>query len=135
VKTAVEQRRPQYQRFALRLLALFVVLAAILATVAVRVYRTVGDLVDANDWVNHTHQVKEQVVGTIAALRAAEAAQRAYIIGGIPPAWPRCTSPCRRSRSASRSCGSWSPTIRRRRRTRRSSPPCWTSAEKPSTAF
>lgn len=82
MKTAVEQRRPQYQRFALRLLALFVVLAAILATVAVRVYRTVGDLVDANDWVNHTHQVKEQVVGTIAALRAAEAAQRAYIIGG-----------------------------------------------------
>jgi diguanylate cyclase (GGDEF)-like protein len=42
----------------------------------------VGDLVDANDWVNHTHKVTEQVIGTIAALRAAEAAQRAYVIGG-----------------------------------------------------
>jgi hypothetical protein len=38
MKTIVEQqRRPQYQRFAVRLLGLFVVLAAILATVAVRV--------------------------------------------------------------------------------------------------
>jgi len=82
VNTAVAQDRPQYRRFAARLLALFVVLGTILATVAARVYGTVGDLVDANESVNHTHQVKEQIVAATAALRSAEAAQRAYVIGG-----------------------------------------------------
>jgi diguanylate cyclase (GGDEF)-like protein len=82
VKTAVEQDRSQYQRFALRLLAQSLLLAAILATVAVRVYGTVGDLVEANNLVNHTHQVKEQVIGTITVLRTTEASQRAYLIGG-----------------------------------------------------
>ena len=82
MNTAVPQERPQYQRFAARLLGLWLVLALMLATVAARVYRTVGDLVEANEWVNHTHRVKEQIIGTIAVLRAAEAAQRAYVIGG-----------------------------------------------------
>jgi diguanylate cyclase (GGDEF)-like protein len=82
VSTAVAQDLPHYRRFAVRLLALFVVLGAILATVALRVYGTVGDLVEANESVNHTHQVKEQIVAATAALRSAEAAQRAYVIGG-----------------------------------------------------
>ncbi|WP_395679218.1 CHASE3 domain-containing protein [Dokdonella sp.] len=57
-------------------------LAAILAVVAARVYRTVGDLVDTNESVNHTHQVKEQIIAATATLLGAEAAQRAYMIGG-----------------------------------------------------
>ena len=80
--TAVAQDRPQYRRFAVRLLVLFVILGAILATVAVRVYGTVGELIEANESVNHTHQVKAQIGEAIAALRGAEAALRAYIIGG-----------------------------------------------------
>ena len=61
---------------------MFAILGVVLAIVAVQVYRTVGDLFDANGWVNHTYQVKEQIVATVAALRDAEAAQRAYLIGG-----------------------------------------------------
>jgi diguanylate cyclase (GGDEF)-like protein len=82
VKAMAEQEQRPYERFALRLSGLFAVLAAVLTIVAVQVYRTVGNLVDSNDWVNHTQQVKEQVVTTVATLRDAEAAQRAYVIGG-----------------------------------------------------
>jgi len=63
-------------------MGLFAILGIVLAIVGVQVYRTVGELVRANTWVNHTYQTRERIVTTVGALRAAEAAQRAYIIGG-----------------------------------------------------
>lgn len=75
------QSRP-LSRFALRVTGLFTILGLVLVIVAVQVYRTVGELVLANTWVNHSFQAREQIVTTVGALRAAEAAQRAYVIGG-----------------------------------------------------
>jgi len=71
-----------YAHFAIRMIALFAALGVILVIVAVQVYRTVGDLVDEGGMVAHTHRVKEQIVATVAVLRDAEAAQRAYFLGG-----------------------------------------------------
>jgi diguanylate cyclase (GGDEF)-like protein len=82
VETMTDPSRRLYRRFALCMIGLFAILGLILAIVAVQVYRTVGDLVQANKWVNHTYQTREQIVTTVGALRATEAAQRAYIIGG-----------------------------------------------------
>jgi diguanylate cyclase (GGDEF)-like protein len=69
-------------RFATGVLALFAALGVVLAILAVQVYRTVGQLVEENRWVTHTYEVREQIGGTTGALRAAEAAQRAYFLGG-----------------------------------------------------
>ncbi len=63
-------------------MVLFAILGIVLAIIGVQVYRTVGELVRANTWVNHTYQTRERIVTTVGALRGAEAAQRAYIIGG-----------------------------------------------------
>ena len=68
--------------FTLRLTALFAALAFVLSIVAVQVYRIVGELVDESGWVAHTHQVREQIVSTVAKLRNAEAALRAYVVNG-----------------------------------------------------
>ena len=67
---------------ALRLAALFAALALVLCIVAVQVYRIVGELIDESGWVAHTHQVREQIVSTVAKLRNAEAALRAYVVNG-----------------------------------------------------
>jgi len=72
----------RYGRFAVRVLALFAILAVVMAVIAVQVYRTVGAMVEANAWVSHTHEVMRQIVTVRATLRDAEAAQRAYVIGG-----------------------------------------------------
>ncbi|MET0229438.1 MAG: GGDEF domain-containing protein [Rhodanobacteraceae bacterium] len=61
---------------------LFAALALVLSVVAVQVYRIVGELVDESGWVAHTHQVREQIVSTVAKLRNAEAALRAYVVNG-----------------------------------------------------
>lgn len=79
---AAEGSRPLLRRFALRVIGLFVLLGIVLLVVAVQVYRTVGELEHANAWVNHTYQTRERIVNTVGALRAAEAAQRAYVISG-----------------------------------------------------
>ena len=68
--------------FTLRIAALFAALALVLSIVAIQVYRVVGDLVDESGWVAHTHQVREQIVSTVAKLRNAEAALRAYVVNG-----------------------------------------------------
>ena len=82
VRTTAQGHRWHCERFTLRVIGLFAILGAVLAVVAVQVYRTVGSLVQANEWISHTHQVEDGIVGAVAALRDAEAAQRAYIIGG-----------------------------------------------------
>jgi diguanylate cyclase (GGDEF)-like protein len=68
--------------FTLRMAALFAALVLILSLVAAQVYRIVGELVDESGWVSHTHRVKEQIVATVAVLRNAEAALRAYVVTG-----------------------------------------------------
>jgi diguanylate cyclase (GGDEF)-like protein len=68
--------------FTLRIAALFAALALVLSIVAVQVYRIVGELIDESGWVAHTHQVREQIVSTVAKLRNAEAALRAYVVHG-----------------------------------------------------
>ncbi|MBN8481142.1 MAG: GGDEF domain-containing protein [Xanthomonadales bacterium] len=69
-------------RFGLRIVALFLALAILLVTVAVQVYRAVGEFVEASDWVAHTMEVEQEIVATIASLRDAEASQRAFVISG-----------------------------------------------------
>lgn len=61
---------------------MFVILGLVLATLAVQVYRTVGEMVQEIRWVTHTYDVREQIGASIGALRDAEAAQRAYFLGG-----------------------------------------------------
>jgi diguanylate cyclase (GGDEF)-like protein len=68
--------------FAIRLAALFAALALVLSLVAIQVYRIVGVLVDESGWVAHTHEVREEIVSTVAKLRNAEAALRAYVVNG-----------------------------------------------------
>lgn len=69
-------------RFAVGVLVLFAVLGLVLAVVAIQVYRTVGEMVDEGQWVTHTYEVREQIGANVGALRDAEAAQRAYFLGG-----------------------------------------------------
>jgi diguanylate cyclase (GGDEF)-like protein len=79
---ATDVSHSAYQRFAFRMVALFTVLGVVLALVAIQVYRTVGDFIAAGTWIAHTYEVKQQITQTIVALRDAEGAQRAYVIGG-----------------------------------------------------
>ncbi|MEO7916981.1 MAG: CHASE3 domain-containing protein [Dokdonella sp.] len=46
--------------------------------------RTMDDFVEQSTLVAHTLEVKQKVVVTVATLRDAEAAQRAYVISGLP---------------------------------------------------
>lgn len=64
------------------MVALFVVLGLLLSMVAIQVYRSVGDFVDASNWVSHTFEVKQEITSTVASLRTIEANQRAYILSG-----------------------------------------------------
>jgi diguanylate cyclase (GGDEF)-like protein len=74
---------PEGRRFARRVSAIFLVLGLILGTVAVQVYRAVGDFVEATRWVTHSLKVRQEITSTIASLRNAEASQRAYLISGV----------------------------------------------------
>lgn len=62
--------------------ALFLLLAVILSTIAIQVYRVVGDLVAATHWVAHSMDVRQQITLTLASLHDIEASQRAYLISG-----------------------------------------------------
>ena len=79
---ASDDNRGAYKYFARRMVALFAILGAVLAIVAIQVYRTVGDLIAENAWITHTYEVKQAITNSVVALRDAEAAQRAYVIGG-----------------------------------------------------
>ena len=69
-------------RFGHRIVALFLMLTVLLLTVAIQVYRAVGDFVDAGSQVSHTMEVEQEILATVATLRDAEASQRAYVISG-----------------------------------------------------
>ena len=70
--------------FGTRVVVMFTVLSLVLVTVAIQVYRTVGEFVDASNWVTHTIEVKQEITATLATLRDVEASQRAFIISGNP---------------------------------------------------
>jgi diguanylate cyclase (GGDEF)-like protein len=72
--------RPERRRFARRVSAIFLVLGLILGTVAVQVYRAVGDFVDSAHWVTHSLKVRQEITATVGSLRDAEASHRAYLI-------------------------------------------------------
>lgn len=69
-------------RFGHRIVCLFVVLGLLLVTVAVQVYRAVGEFVDAGSQVAHTMEVEKEILATLGSLRDAEASQRAFVISG-----------------------------------------------------
>ncbi len=75
---------PERRRFARRVSALFLVLGLILATVAVQVYKVVGDFLEASQWVTHSMTVRQEITLTLASLHDAEASQRAYLISASP---------------------------------------------------
>ena len=75
---------PDRRRIPRRASALFAVLALILSTVAVQVYRVVGDFVDASSHVTRSMSVRQEIVQTIANLHDAEASHRAYMITSSP---------------------------------------------------
>lgn len=66
--------------FGRRVDALFLLLAVILSTVAIQVYRVVGDFVAATHWVAQSVEVRQEITQTLASLDDAEASQRAYLI-------------------------------------------------------
>ncbi|HET9032004.1 MAG TPA: diguanylate cyclase [Dokdonella sp.] len=67
-------------RFSRRVSVLFLILGLILSTIAIQVYRVVGDFVDASHWVAQSMDVRQQIILTLASLHDAEASQRAYLI-------------------------------------------------------
>lgn len=79
-------RLPSIKRrgFGIRVSVVFLVLGLILATVAVQVYRRVGDFVSAANWVTHSLTVRQEITDTLAKLHDAEASQRAYLISKSP---------------------------------------------------
>ena len=75
---------PERRRLARRVSIMFLVLTLILASIAVQVYRVVGDFVDASHWVTHSLGVRQEITLTLASLHDAEASQRAYLISASP---------------------------------------------------
>jgi methyl-accepting chemotaxis protein len=68
--------------FGRRLAAGFGVACAVLLLVAGLTYRNTASLIDTEDWVNHTHEVRTRLADLSAALITAESAERGYIITG-----------------------------------------------------
>ena len=73
---------PGRRRFARRVSIMFLLLGLILATIAVQVYRAVGEFVEAAQWVGHSLGVRQEITQTLASLHEAEASQRAYLVSG-----------------------------------------------------
>lgn len=67
-------------RLARRVGMLFLALALILSSIAIQVYRVVGDLVGASRWVTQSMEVRQEIILTLSSLHDTEASQRAYLI-------------------------------------------------------
>lgn len=65
-----------------RVLAVFLVVAAVLVFVAVAAIRNINRAAASSDWVNHTHAVIMEADAILASLHAAEGALRAYLLTG-----------------------------------------------------
>src|SRR5687767_229818 len=59
---------------------IFLTTALLLLVIATILYIQVDDLVDANDNVNHTNQVKLNLAQTLSSSKDAESAQRGYML-------------------------------------------------------
>lgn len=68
--------------FGRRLAAGFGVAFAVLLLIAGLTYRNTASLVDTEDWVSHTHEVRTRLADLSAGLTTAESAERGYIITG-----------------------------------------------------
>lgn len=80
-KTGIDTRAST-ARFTRATLLVSALLALVLAMIAIQVNRAIDNFLDANRWVMHTLEVKQQITLTIASLRDTEASQRAYLISG-----------------------------------------------------
>lgn len=65
-----------------RILAVFFVVCAVLAFVAIVAVRNIGRATAASDWVNHTHAVLQEAGQILSTARAGEGTLRAYAAGG-----------------------------------------------------
>jgi len=65
-----------------RILLGFGVALAMSTVVGVLSYRSTTELIDAANWVTHTHKVLEGASGVLSALKDAETGLRGYIITG-----------------------------------------------------
>ena len=68
--------------FGRRLAAGFGLACLVLLLIAVVSDRNTANLIDTEDWVNHTYQVRTRLADLSASLVAAESAQRGFLISG-----------------------------------------------------
>lgn len=68
--------------FGRRLAAGFGVACAVLLLIAGITYRNTANLIETEDWVTHTHEVKARLADLLAALTTAESGERGYLITG-----------------------------------------------------
>jgi CHASE3 domain sensor protein len=65
-----------------RLLAVFLVIAAIFLSVAIAAVRNIDRSAASSDWVNHTHAVIDESGALFAAVQAGDAALRTFLVSG-----------------------------------------------------
>jgi methyl-accepting chemotaxis protein len=68
--------------FGRRLAAGFGVAGAVLLLIAGVTYRNTANLIDTEDWVNHTYEVRARLAELLAGMTSAESGQRGFIITG-----------------------------------------------------
>jgi methyl-accepting chemotaxis protein len=68
--------------FGRRLAAGFGVACVVLLLIAGITYRNTQNLIETEDWVTHTHEVKARLADLLAALTTAESGERGYLITG-----------------------------------------------------
>jgi methyl-accepting chemotaxis protein len=65
-----------------RILAGYGLSLLLVGAMAVTMHRTLAELVESADHVAHTHQVKEKIAATLAAIGEAESGQRGFVLTG-----------------------------------------------------
>jgi len=68
--------------FGRRLAAGFGVACVVLLLIAGITYRNTASLIDTEDWVSHTHEVKARLADLLASLTTAESGERGFLITG-----------------------------------------------------
>jgi PAS domain S-box-containing protein len=66
-----------------RALLTFIATFIVVCTISILCYRLTLEVIDAGEWVAHTHRVLNEVHESISAVREMEGAQRGYIITGM----------------------------------------------------
>ena len=68
--------------FGRRLAAAFGLAALVMIVIAGLAYQNTGQLIANDGWVEHTHQVREEIAGLVSDLKDAETGQRGFVITG-----------------------------------------------------